>query len=145
MRTYKLVILLACAASCLAEVDLNGKWVEDSGKRSNLNAFLSAAGVNFFTRTAISVVSFKNEQLISQDANRYTIDGKKGPRSDPYFYTLVADGDTNTVVDMGILGGPMDTISFVKGNALETRVPTPWFTLLNTWVLERKLPRSTIK
>eukprot|EP00095_Tigriopus_kingsejongensis_P011455 maker-scaffold271_size230452-snap-gene-0.10 protein:Tk11455 transcript:maker-scaffold271_size230452-snap-gene-0.10-mRNA-1 annotation:"ribosome biogenesis gtp-binding protein" len=106
----------------LADVDLNGLWLEDSGKRASLNDFLSASGVNFFTRTAISLVSFKNEQRIGQDRIRFTIEGKKGPRSDPYFYTLVADGETNTVVDMGVLGGPMDTISFLRGDTLETRV-----------------------
>ena len=82
MLLSKVTILAILAVVCVQSQDggplpgLVGRWVEDDSKRTGLNDFLWARGVNWFKRQyAVTLTSWKYEQIIVYKNGGYDVNG----------------------------------------------------------------------
>lgn len=112
----------AVEAPIVDKVDLQGRWKEDQYKRQHLSDFLYEVGLGWIKRLYVTSASWENEQTIFQNGQDFRINGFKGPKAEVYSYTLVTDNSTMTEVDMGELGGPQKTYSYVEGASLVTNL-----------------------
>ncbi|XP_059093719.1 uncharacterized protein LOC131888803 [Tigriopus californicus] len=115
------------------QVELQGRWKEDQYKRKHLSDFLYEVGLGWIKRLYVTSASWENEQTIFQNGQDFRINGfseleyecfmlarfirnrsGRGSKAEVYSYTLVADNSTMTEVNMGELGGPQKTYSYVE-------------------------------
>ncbi|TRY63813.1 hypothetical protein TCAL_15229 [Tigriopus californicus] len=95
------------------QVELQGRWKEDQYKRKHLSDFLYEVGLGWIKRLYVTSASWENEQTIFQNGQDFRINGFRS-KAEVYSYTLVADNSTMTEVNMGELGGPQKTYSYVE-------------------------------
>ena len=105
---------------------LNGYWIEDPSQRENMNSFLYEMGMAWFKRSYADSTFWQTELHAKLEDKKVSIDGLRGPFSEPYHYVLKLDNQTLAEMDIGNeFGGMTQATAEMYSNSLIIYVLKP--------------------